>query len=113
MIPPGYNSGDTSTMKTAVSLPDDLFRLAEAAARRLGVSRSELYANAIAEYLDRETAKIDRLVAKVEAAIERLQEYRAALITAAVTGKIDVRGAAGRAAGAPGWNPGATGYQPR
>ena len=40
-------------MKTAVSLPDDLFRLAEAAARRLRVSRSELYANAIAEYLKR------------------------------------------------------------
>jgi len=46
---------------------------------------------AIADFLDRETAKIDRLVAKVEEAIERLIEYRSALITAAVTGKIDVR----------------------
>jgi type I restriction enzyme S subunit len=46
---------------------------------------------AIATFLDRETAKIDRLTAKVEAAIVRLQEYRTALITAAVTGKIDVR----------------------
>ena len=46
---------------------------------------------AIAEYLDRETAKLDRLMQKVEAAIEKLQEYRTALITAAVTGKIDVR----------------------
>lgn len=45
----------------------------------------------IATYLDRETSKIDRLVEKVEAAIGRLQEYRTALITAAVTGKIDVR----------------------
>ena len=52
---------------------------------------------AIAAYLDRETAKIDALVAKVETASERLQEYRAALITAAVTGKIDVRGAASAA----------------
>jgi restriction endonuclease S subunit len=49
---------------------------------------------AIAAYLDQETAKLDALVAKVEAAIERLQEYRTDLITAAVTGKIDVRGAA-------------------
>jgi type I restriction enzyme S subunit len=49
---------------------------------------------AIAAYLDHETAKLDALVAKVEAAIERLQEYRTALITAAVTGKIDVRRAA-------------------
>jgi type I restriction enzyme S subunit len=48
--------------------------------------------HAIAEYLDRETAKIDRMAAKVEEAIDRLQEYRTALITAAVTGKIDVRG---------------------
>lgn len=48
---------------------------------------------AIADFLDRETGKIDGMVAKVEVAIERLQEYRTALITAAVTGKIDVRGA--------------------
>ena len=46
---------------------------------------------AIADFLDRETAKIDRLIAKIETAIERLREYRTALITAAVTGKIDVR----------------------
>ena len=38
-------------MKTAISLPDDLFRRAEATARRLGLSRSEFYARAIAEYL--------------------------------------------------------------
>ena len=47
---------------------------------------------AIAAYLDKETAKLDALVGKVEEAVERLQEYRTALITAAVTGKIDVRG---------------------
>ncbi len=46
---------------------------------------------AIAEYLDVETAKLDALVAKVEEAVERLLEYRTALITAAVTGKMDVR----------------------
>ena len=48
---------------------------------------------AIVCFLDRETAKIDALVTKVEQVIERLQEYRTALITAAVTGKIDVRDA--------------------
>ena len=47
---------------------------------------------AIAAYLDAETAKLDALVTKVEEAVERLQEYRTALITAAVTGKMDVRG---------------------
>lgn len=43
-------------MKTAVSLPDDLFRLAEAAAGRLRVSRSQLYSTAISEFLDRQQA---------------------------------------------------------
>ena len=47
---------------------------------------------AIAGFLDRETVRLDTLVTKIETAIERLCEYRAALITAAVTGKIDVRG---------------------
>lgn len=47
--------------------------------------------NAIATYLNRETAKIDKLVELIETAIARLQEYRTALVTAAVTGKIDVR----------------------
>ncbi len=46
---------------------------------------------AIADFLDHETAKIDKLITKIETTIERLQEYRTALITAAVTGKIDVR----------------------
>ncbi|MFQ5474016.1 MAG: CopG family ribbon-helix-helix protein [Dehalococcoidia bacterium] len=38
-------------MKTAISLPDELFESADALARRLGLSRSELYATAVAEYL--------------------------------------------------------------
>ncbi|MBM3317980.1 MAG: restriction endonuclease subunit S [Candidatus Eisenbacteria bacterium] len=46
---------------------------------------------AIAAFLDRETARIDALVAKVRDAIDRLRELRTALISAAVTGKIDVR----------------------
>jgi len=46
---------------------------------------------AIASYLDRETAKIDALIAKIREGIEKLKEYRTALISSAVTGKIDVR----------------------
>jgi metal-responsive CopG/Arc/MetJ family transcriptional regulator len=38
-------------MKTAVSLPAPLFEAADELAKRLGISRSELYAIAIAEYL--------------------------------------------------------------
>ena len=40
-------------MKTAVSVPDDLFRQAEAEAKRLRVSRSKLYTTAISEFLER------------------------------------------------------------
>ena len=44
-----------------------------------------------AAFLDRQTTKIETLVAKIGAAIEGLQEYRSALITAPVTGKIDMK----------------------
>jgi restriction endonuclease S subunit len=46
---------------------------------------------AIAAFLDRETARIDTLITKIQESIDRLKEYRTALISAAVTGKIDVR----------------------
>jgi metal-responsive CopG/Arc/MetJ family transcriptional regulator len=38
-------------MKTAISLPDDLFASAEALAERLGLSRSRLFATAVAEFV--------------------------------------------------------------
>ena len=47
---------------------------------------------AIAGYLDERSSEIDGVIAKVVGAIARLREYRTALITAAVTGEIDVRG---------------------
>jgi metal-responsive CopG/Arc/MetJ family transcriptional regulator len=55
-------------MKTAISIPDEIFSAADALAGRLGVSRSELYATAVAEFLakhDRSeiTARLDRLYA--------------------------------------------------
>jgi Arc/MetJ-type ribon-helix-helix transcriptional regulator len=40
-------------MKTAISLPDPIFRSAERLAEKLGVSRSELYCRALRELLDR------------------------------------------------------------
>ncbi|GCA79425.1 type-1 restriction enzyme EcoKI specificity protein [Microcystis aeruginosa NIES-2521] len=45
----------------------------------------------IAQFLDRETGKIDNLITKTRTSIDHLKEYRTALISAAVTGKIDVR----------------------
>jgi predicted transcriptional regulator len=38
-------------MKTAISVPDEVFRQAEQAAKRLGVSRSELFTRAVRAYL--------------------------------------------------------------
>lgn len=46
---------------------------------------------AIVAHLDLETGKIDELALKTQMAIAHLTEYRTALITAATTGKIDVR----------------------
>lgn len=48
----------------------------------------------IAAYLDEQTAKIDILIAETERFVELSRERRSALITAAVTGQIDVRAAA-------------------
>jgi type I restriction enzyme, S subunit len=47
---------------------------------------------AIVGHINAETAKLDDLIAEAQRAIDLLQERRAALISAAVTGKIDVRG---------------------
>lgn len=40
-------------MKTAISVPDEVFEAADRAARKLGVSRSELYSTAVHEYIER------------------------------------------------------------
>ncbi|MFL6587822.1 MAG: restriction endonuclease subunit S [Luteimonas sp.] len=48
----------------------------------------------IVRYIESRSARIDVLIAKTERSIELLREHRAALITAAVTGKIDLRNAA-------------------
>ncbi|MCY3896532.1 MAG: hypothetical protein OXG17_08690 [Chloroflexi bacterium] len=40
-------------MKTAISIPDDLFQAADELANELGVTRSKLYATAVSDYLAR------------------------------------------------------------
>ena len=44
-------------MKTAISLPDPLFAEAEQVAKRLRMSRSKLYATAIARFLEKERSR--------------------------------------------------------
>lgn len=46
-------------MKTAISVPDPVFASADALAKRLGISRSQLYATALAEYVAKfQTSKV-------------------------------------------------------
>ena len=46
-------------MKTAISIPDPIFQAAEGFASRTGMSRSQLYAKAVAEYMEsHETLKV-------------------------------------------------------
>ncbi len=47
--------------------------------------------NKIASYLDQGMSKMAKQAYRITTAITKLQEYRSALITNAVTGKIDVR----------------------
>jgi metal-responsive CopG/Arc/MetJ family transcriptional regulator len=44
-------------MKTAISIPDPLFREAERLTKRLRIPRSQLYARALEEYLQRQRSK--------------------------------------------------------
>ncbi len=64
-------------MKTAISLPDDLFERADRFARRVGKSRSEVFQDALREYLARRapenlTEAINRAVAAAGKGAEEL-----------------------------------------
>ena len=63
-------------MKTAISIPDKVFRSADSLAKRLGVSRSQLYATAITEYLFRHqsrkvTERLDRIYEEEDSSLAR------------------------------------------
>lgn len=62
-------------MKTAISLPDDLFESADALAERMGVSRSQLYATAVAEYVAKHreqdvTARLNEVYSEEQTGLE-------------------------------------------
>jgi metal-responsive CopG/Arc/MetJ family transcriptional regulator len=63
-------------MKVALSIPDDLFESAEALGRRLGVSRSRLYATALADFVAKHqnrkvTERLDAVYATQDSGLER------------------------------------------
>ena len=54
-----YDVSHTLGMKTAISIPDDIFEAADRTAANMGLSRSALYARAVREFLDRlDTARV-------------------------------------------------------
>jgi metal-responsive CopG/Arc/MetJ family transcriptional regulator len=68
-------------MKTAVSIPDDIFEGAERLARRTKRSRSRLFSDALREYLARHTP--DEVTAAVDRAMSELGEEGDAFVSAA------------------------------
>lgn len=67
---PHSSLGYTIGMKTAISLPDDLYRSAERYAKRTQKSRSQLYAEALSEYLARHVP--DEVTADMNVVVEQL-----------------------------------------
>lgn len=68
-------------MKTAVSLPDKVFRAAERHARRARKSRSQLYAEALSEYLARHAP--DEVTEAMNRVVEQLPTRRDPFVSAA------------------------------
>lgn len=69
-----YNCSYTNSMKTAISIPDKIFRSADALAKRLGVSRSEFYATAVNEFLSKHrnrhvTARLDEVYSEEDSSM--------------------------------------------
>lgn len=68
-------------MKTAVSIPDDVFKQAEELIRRTRESRSRLYSRAVAEYVARHSP--DRVTEAMDHALADLDEPNDPFVTAA------------------------------
>ncbi len=68
-------------MKTAISLPDEVFRAAERHARRARKSRSQLYAEALSEYLARHAP--DEVTEAMNQVMDELKEPSDPFVTAA------------------------------
>jgi metal-responsive CopG/Arc/MetJ family transcriptional regulator len=62
-------------MKTAISIPDDVYHSADQLAKRLGISRSELYSKAVSNYINAHkneavTKALDQIYAKEKSEID-------------------------------------------
>jgi hypothetical protein len=80
----GYNYGYATIMKTAISIPDEVFHAAEELSRRLRMSRSELYSQAIAAFIasHRSTGvreKLDAIYGEEDSALDPVLAHWQAL----------------------------------
>jgi metal-responsive CopG/Arc/MetJ family transcriptional regulator len=62
-------------MKTAISIPDEIYQSADQLAKKLGMSRSELYSKAVANYINAHkneavTKALDQIYAKEKSEID-------------------------------------------
>ena len=73
-------------MKTAISIPDKVFTAADRLAKRLALSRSELYARAVAEFIEQHKTlgvaeQLDRVYGEqpagpaVDSVLEQMQQH--------------------------------------
>ena len=68
-------------MKTAVSIPDEIFQTAERLARRMKKSRSELYSRALSEYVARHSS--DEATEAMNAALKEIGDASDGFVAAA------------------------------
>ena len=89
-IPSRSLIGYTRGMKTAISVPDAIFHAAERQAKRTQKSRSQLYAEALAEYLQRHAP--DEVTEAMNQVVDELQDARDPFVDAAahtVLGRVE------------------------
>jgi metal-responsive CopG/Arc/MetJ family transcriptional regulator len=68
-------------MKTAVSIPDEIFQTAERLARRMKKSRSRLYAEALSEYVSRHSS--DEATESMNVALKEIGDARDSFVATA------------------------------
>jgi metal-responsive CopG/Arc/MetJ family transcriptional regulator len=81
LLPTAAWRGYTFGMKTAVSIPNELFDVAERLARRTRKSRSRLFSDALREYVNRRSP--DRITEAMDQALAEIGEDNDSFLAAA------------------------------
>ena len=83
-----YSTSHTLSMKTAISIPDELFHSADEAAKNLGLSRSALIQKALEDFLETKNQKaiiekLNRVYSRVDSSVPlEIQKYQRSQIQA-------------------------------